>query len=239
MPGDSNIGWTDKTWNPSTGCTPVDEDCWRCYAEDLALEMQAKGVKRYANGFKFTIHPDSLNWPLTVKVPSRIFVNSMSDLFHHQMPPAFLEAVVGTMKLASWHTFQVLTKRPVQMAEFFATHECPPNVYLGTSVGMAKAKWRIKALKKIKNCKVLFLSCEPILKPLEMTEEDLQGIQWVIAGAESGDRRRPFDINEARKLRDLCVKLGIPFFYKQGSSKYPGQNRVLDGRTWDEFPKVM
>lgn len=239
MPGNSNISWTDKSWNASTGCTKVGPECDNCYADELSLRLKAQGKKNYVNGFDYTEHPELLDWPLHIKKPSKIFVASMSDPFHHKATLQFQEALFGTMKLAHWHTFQMLTKRPGKMHDYFQLHEIPPNLWVGTSVGVKKSKWRIGWIREIKQASVRFLSIEPLLEPLDLIEADLQGINWVIVGGESGSHYRPMPWDEVRKIRDLCQKMGIAFFFKQGEGRYPGQNDKLDGREWKEFPTVI
>lgn len=237
MPGKTKISWSDQSWNASTGCTTVGPECDHCYAAELTPRLQAMGQKRYANGFNYTEHPELLDWPLHVKKPSKIFVASMSDPFHEKASLAFQEALIGTIKLAHWHTFQMLTKRPQLMQQYFTSHEVPPNLWVGTSVGVKKSKWRMEWVKRITQAKVRFLSIEPLLEPLDLTEIELQGIDWVIVGGESGNNYRPMPWNEVRKIRDLCLHMGIAFFFKQGEGRYPGQNDKLDGQEWKQFPK--
>lgn len=237
MTGKTKIGWTDCNWNPTTGCKKISPGCAFCYADEQAQRLQRFGQEKYKNGFKFTVHPDTLNWPLTVKKPQKIFVNSMSDLGYEEMPQGFFDAVMDTMVLANWHIFQVLTKRPDNLKKLLIAwgKEIPSNVWIGVSVENADYKWRIGILRQI-NCETHFLSVEPQIGSCQWEPGDLEHIEWVIDGAESGPNRRPYSKDWARENRDACLTYDIAYYHKQGSHRFPGMDRELDGRTWDEFP---
>ena len=231
----SSIEWTEATWNPVTGCTKVSPGCKHCYAERMAVRLRAMANPRYANGFDVTLHEDLTTLPLRWKKPRRIFVNSMSDLFHVDVPERFLAACFDTMERAGWHTYQILTKRPERAAELAPTLPWPANVWMGTSVESATYYWRIDELRKVPAA-VRFLSVEPLLGPVD--DIPLAGIDWVIAGGESGPRCRPMEADWVRALRDRCVEEGVAFFFKQwGGVNKKRTGRELDGRTWDEMPE--
>lgn len=230
----SGIEWTDATWNPVTGCTKVSAGCDHCYAEILAFRLQKMGQDKYRNGFEVTLHPQALAIPLKWRAPRRVFVNSMSDLFHARVPGDFVAQVWDVMARCPQHTFQVLTKRPERMARWTAEHPAPPNVWLGTSVEDGRVIRRIDRLRESR-ADVRFLSCEPLIGPLPAL--NLAGIHWVITGGESGEGARPCDLEWVRDIRDQCLHAGIAFFHKQWGGRTPkSQGRQLDGRTWDEFP---
>lgn len=281
---DSKISWTTKTWNPTTGCDQVSPGCDHCYALTLAARLQRMGNPRYQNdgspktsgpGFALTLHEDKIEEPLKWRKPARVFVNSMSDLFHDDVPPEFIAKVFGIMQVCHHLQFQILTKRPRRMqllmsditfqeqVDDFAAHHSHytadwplPNVWLGTSVeDQKRANLRIPLLLKTPAA-VRFLSCEPLLGPLnlhgalgwEYDAEDVQTesvikvpvppVDWVIVGGESGPNHRPMNIEWARTIRDQCVAAGVPFFYKQGSGRRSEMHKELDGRTWEEMPDV-
>lgn len=230
----SGIEWTDATWNPVTGCTAISAGCDHCYAETLALRLQRMGVTKYRNGFDVTLHPTALNHPLRWREPRRIFVNSMSDLFHARVPKAFVAQVWEVMARCPQHTFQVLTKRPERMARWTAEHPAPPNVWLGTSVEDRRVIYRINRLRECQAA-VRFLSLEPLIGPLEALP--LYGIHWVIVGGESGRDFRPIKPEWVRDIRDQCQGTDVAFFFKQWGGLTPKSGgRLLDGRTWNEFP---
>lgn len=230
----SSIEWTEATWNPVTGCTKVSPGCKHCYAERMAKRLLAMENPRYANGFRVTLHEDLLTLPLRWKKPRRIFVNSMSDLFHPAVPPAFLAACFDTMQNAPRHTFQVLTKRPERAAELADQLPWPANVWLGTSIENADYYWRIAELRSVPSA-VRFLSVEPLLGPVD--DIPLEGVDWVIVGGESGPKSRPMEESWVRTLRDRCRAHGTAFFFKQwGGVNKKRTGRMLDGRTWDEMP---
>ncbi len=230
----SAIEWTDATWNPVTGCTKVSPGCKHCYAERLALRLQAMGNPRYRNGFRITLHPDQLTRPLTWSEPRRIFVNSMSDLFHEAVPEDFITSVFDVMGRADWHVFQVLTKRADRLAALAPRLPWPGNVWQGVSVESARYVTRVRHLQTVPAA-VRFLSVEPLLGPIP--DLPLDGIGWVIVGGESGPGHRPVDPTWVREIRDGCVAAGVPFFFKQWGGRTPKSGgRTLDGRTWDQMP---
>jgi protein gp37 len=232
----SSIEWTEATWNPLTGCTKVSPGCKHCYAERMAKRLQGMNHPSYANGFRLTLHEHLLTLPLQWKKPRTIFVNSMSDLFHKDVPTEFILRVFDTMCEASQHRFQVLTKRPERAAELSSLLPWPDNVWLGTSVETAKYFNRIENLRRC-NAKIKFLSLEPLLGPLAGIE--LDGIDWVIVGGESGPGARPIDPTWVTQIRDICVECRVPFFFKQwGGVQKKRTGRILEGRTWDEMPGI-
>lgn len=232
----SKIEWTEATWNPATGCTKVSEGCKNCYAEKMAKRLQAMGMKRYQNGFRLTLHWDLIDLPLRWKKPRKIFVNSMSDLFHPEVPDEFIKKVFETMNCASHHIFQVLTKRPERVAAIAHQLSWTSNIWMGTSVENMRVIERVDHLRKVP-ARVRFLSCEPLLGPLKL---NLEGIHWVIVGGESGPGARPMDGQWVREIRDQCVKENVAFFFKQwGGVQKHRTGRMLDNRTWDEMPLVV
>jgi protein gp37 len=230
----SSIEWTESTWNPITGCTKISPGCKHCYAERMAARLQAMGHENYRSGFALTLQPKMLNLPLRWKTPQTIFVNSMSDLFHERVPLEYIQRVFDVMQRASWHRFQVLTKRADHLAELAPRLPWERNIWMGVSVESDRYRGRIDALRRT-DAKVKFLSLEPLLGPLH--DLDLRGIHWVIVGGESGPGARPMDAAWARDLRDQCWNSNVPFFFKQwGGTNKKRAGRVLDGRTWDEMP---
>lgn len=218
----SKIDWTDATWNPVTGCTKVSAGCKHCYAETMAYRLKAQGLAAYQNGFDVTLQPDKLKQPLHWKRPRRIFVNSMSDLFHEDVPDDFIHDVFDVMSEAHWHTYQVLTKRPERiMSALELVGFLPSHIWIGTSVERADTMARIDHLVAIPAV-VRFLSLEPLLGPLERIP--LMDIDWVIVGGESGPKARPMDPDWARNIRDQCQEAGVPFFMKQMSGRGPIPN---------------
>jgi protein gp37 len=235
MGDNSAIEWTDATWNPVTGCTKVSPGCKNCYAERLALRLQAMRSPRYRNGFTVTLHPDQLTLPHRWRQPRRIFVNSMSDLFHESVPGDFIHQVFDVMKRTDWHIFQVLTKRSRRLAALAPSLSWAPNIWQGVSVESARYTSRVRGLQTVPAA-VRFLSVEPLLGPIP--ELPLTGIDWVIVGGESGGQRRPMAAEWARQVRDYCRAAGVPFFFKQWGGRTPKSGgRALDGRTWDEMPE--
>ena len=236
----SPIEWTEATWNPVTGCDKVSPGCAHCYAETFAERFRGVPGHPYQQGFDLKLWPDRLDLPLRWNRPRIIFVNSMSDLFHKDVPNDFILRVFDTMRAASQHTFQVLTKRPERVAQMSGQLSWPDNVWMGTSVENQRFTTRVEALRTT-SALVKFLSCEPLLGPLRL---DLEGIDWVIVGGESGPRARPMRADWARDVRAHCQAAGVPFFFKQwGAHNEAGirvgkakAGRVLDGRTWDELP---
>lgn len=234
MAGWTKIEWTERTWNPVTGCTKVSPGCKHCYAERLALRLQKMGNPRYRNGFKVTLHEDLLDLPLRWKRPSLIFVNSMSDLFHEEVPFDFIQRVFKTMERANWHVFQVLTKRSHRLKELAPKLPWPPNVWMGVSVETAKYYERIHHLREVPAA-VRFLSCEPLLGPLEHLP--LDGIHWVIVGGESGPNARPMKEEWVLSIKDQCERAGVPFFFKQWGGVHKWRNgRKLNGKEYNGMP---
>ncbi len=232
----SSIEWTQATWNPVTGCTKISPGCAHCYAERMAKRLKAMGQIRYRHGFAVTLQPDLIETPLHWKSPRMIFVNSMSDLFHEDIPAAFIADCFNVMAKASQHTFQVLTKRPQRVVELASKLPWPDNIWMGTSVETADYKWRIHELEKIP-ARVRFLSLEPLLG--RISRLPLQGIHWVIVGGESGPNARPMESEWVFDIRDRCVAAGVPFFFKQwGGVNKKKTGRLLDGRTWNETPAL-
>lgn len=230
----SSIEWTEATWNPVTGCTKVSAGCKHCYAERMAKRLKAMGLPQYRNGFKLTLQPQALELPLKWRQPRRIFVNSMSDLFHKDVPLEFIRQVFDVMNRCPQHTFQILTKRPEIAAEFAPKIEWTPNIWMGTSVEDERALRRLVYLRKVP-ARVRFLSCEPLLGPLRGLR--LRGIHWVIVGGESGPKARPMETDWVRGIRDRCVHNQVPFFFKQwGGVQKCRTGRMLDGDQWDELP---
>ena len=236
MAAKSLIEWTESSWNPITGCTKISPGCKYCYAERMTKRLKAMGQPNYANGFKITLHRHMLTAPLAWKKPSTIFVNSMSDLFHKEVPLDFIKEVFQIMKQADHHCFQVLTKRAKRLAELAPRLEWPENVWMGVSVETAEYAFRVDCLRETP-AQVKFLSLEPLLGPIPNL--NLQGIDWVIVGGESGPSARPMEADWARELRETCLRENVPFFFKQwGGRNKKKAGRLLDGRTWDEMPKI-
>ena len=230
----SKIEWTEATWNPVTGCTKISPGCKHCYAERMAKRLQAMGQPNYANGFALTLHEHMLNKPLEWKTPQTIFVNSMSDLFHKDVPVEFILRVFEVMEKADWHNFQVLTKRADRVLELNDQLNWPANVWMGTSVETQKYTFRIDELRQT-SAAVKFLSLEPLLGPL--TNLNLANIDWVIVGGESGPGARPMDKQWVVDIRNQCQEAFVPFFFKQwGGVRKKETGRMLEGRTWDEMP---
>jgi protein gp37 len=232
----SNIEWTDMTWNPVTGCTKISPGCKHCYAATMAKRLKAMGSPRYADGFKVTLQPDLLDLPMRWRTPRRVFVNSMSDLFHPQVPEDYILRVFDTMNRADIHQFQVLTKRPERVLEL--DHRLPwtPNIWMGTSVENADYICRIDTLRLI-GAQTRFLSLEPLLGPLPGL--DLSGIHWVIVGGESGPGARPMERAWVVDLRRQCRVARVAFFFKQwGGVNKHRTGRLLDGRSYDELPRT-
>ena len=232
----TKIEWTEKSWNPLTGCTKISTGCQNCYAERMALRLKSMGQKNYENGFKLTLHEDSLSIPLSWKKPAMIFVNSMSDLFHKDVPLSFIKKVFFIMSQAHWHTFQVLTKRSTRLAELSDEIKWPPNVWMGVSVETDEFTYRIENLATT-GAAVKFLSLEPLLGLI--CEMPLTNIDWVIVGGESGPGARPMKEQWATEIRDHCIQSDVPFFFKQwGGTNKKKAGRLLEGRTWDGMPRV-
>lgn len=237
MADHSTIEWTEATWNPVTGCTKVSPGCKHCYAERMARRLQLMGQPNYADGFKVTLQPHALDIPLKWKRPRTIFVNSMSDLFHKDVPVEFIQQVFSTMNTADWHQYQVLTKRAERLAEVSPQLPWSPQIWQGVSVENADYTWRIDHLRET-GAFVKFLSLEPLLGALP--DLDLTDIDWVIVGGESGPGARDIDGDWVRDIRDQCVEAEVPFFFKQwGGVNKKRTGRELDGRFWNQMPAVV
>lgn len=242
MSDKSTIEWTEATWNPVTGCTKVSPGCAHCYAETFAERFRGVPGHPYENGFDLQLRPERLRIPLDWKRPRLVFVNSMSDLFHESVPDEFIIEVFQTMREAEQHTFQVLTKRPDRAATMSESRLLgfPDNVWMGTSVENQRWTTRVDDLCRI-DARVRFLSCEPLLGPLQL---NLSGVQWVIVGGESGPGARPMKPEWAESIRDQCVDANVPFFFKQWGAfndcgKRVGKakaGRELAGRLWEQLP---
>ncbi|MBI4285928.1 MAG: phage Gp37/Gp68 family protein [Chloroflexi bacterium] len=230
----SSIEWTESTWNPLTGCTKVSPGCANCYAERMALRLKAIGNSNYANGFSVTIHEDYLDLPLKWKRPQTIFVNSMSDLFHENVPDEFIFRVFDIMRRADWHCFQILTKRSKRLVEISAELPWSPHIWMGVSVEDQRHTFRVDHLRET-GAKIKFISLEPLLE--NIPNLCLQSIDWVILGGESGPRARPLKESWVIDIRNQCQKNKVPFFFKQwGGVNKKKTGRQLDGRIWDEVP---
>lgn len=230
----SSIEWTESTWNPLTGCTKVSPGCSNCYAERMALRLRAMGNPNYANGFSITMHEDALKLPLKWRKPQTIFVNSMSDLFHEEVLDNYILRVFDIMRWADWHCFQVLTKRSERLLELSSQLLWMPNIWMGVSVENQDYTFRIDHLRGT-GAKVKFLSLEPLLGPIPNL--DLEGIDWLIVGGESGPRARAMEESWVINIRNQCQEANIPFFFKQwGGVNKKKTGRELEGRTWDEMP---
>lgn len=234
MATSSKIEWTEMTWNPVTGCSKVSEGCRHCYAERMAKRLQAMGNARYASGFRVTLHEDLVELPRRLRTPKLIFVNSMSDLFHEKVPTEFIRRVFDTMQTCPRHTFQVLTKRSERLRELAPDLPWPRHIWIGVSVEDERVLHRIADLRTVP-AQVRFLSCEPLIGPLD--DLPLEGISWVIVGGESGLGARPMNKAWVRSIRRRCRDAGVPFFFKQwGGARKELNGRELDGRTHDEMP---
>jgi len=234
MATNSSIEWTGSTWNPLTGCTKVSSGCKHCYAERMAKRLYAMGQYNYRNGFNLTLHEKSLDLPIHWKQPQMIFVNSMSDLFHKDVPLEFINRVFDTMNKAYWHTFQILTKRSSRLLDLDSKLNWSDNIWMGVSVENSEYTYRIDNLRQT-HAKIRFLSIEPLLGPI--SDLYLSGINWVIVGGESGPGSRPIQYEWVTRIRDKCVNAKVPFFFKQwGGVNKKKSGRILDDRTWDELP---
>lgn len=239
----TKIEWTERTWNPVTGCTKQSAGCAHCYAETMARRLHAMGLKKYSNGFEPTLHPESLDEPLAWKKGSSIFVCSMSDLFHPDVPFEFIDKVMATIEATPQHRYQLLTKRAERMEEYFSTREVPVNAWLGVTVECRQVLSRIDALRSIEDATVRFLSCEPLLE--DLGDFDLTGIQWMIVGGESGPNARPMHEQWVLNLRQLAKRHRVSFFFKQWGtwgrdgvkrSKH-ANGKKLEGKVVQQMPK--
>lgn len=239
----TKIEWTDKTWNPITGCTKYSQGCLHCYAETMSRRLRGMGVEKYRNEFALTLHEESLEEPLRWRKPHNIFVCSMSDLFHKEVPYEFIDRVFEVIKQTPQHRYQVLTKRAERMAEYFSFHEVPKNVWLGVTVENAEYKYRIDLLREIP-ATIRFLSCEPLLGSLGSL--NLSNIEWVIVGGESGASARPMSEAWVLQIKEQVVSQGSAFFFKQWGtwgrdgikrSKY-ANGKLLQGKVIQEMPLI-
>jgi protein gp37 len=239
------IEWTERTWNPSAGCTKISSGCQNCYAETMAIRLQAMGVEGYENGFKFNIVPSRLNDPFKKKKPTVFFVNSMSDIFHKDMPEVYLDSIFDVIKETPQHTYQILTKRADRMYQYLSEREIPNNIWLGvTEENRKEGLPRIDKLRKLQ-ASVLFLSVEPLLEDLGII--DLTNIDWVIVGGESGNKARPMEKNWVLNIKQQCETKNVAFFFKQwgtwGADKIKRNKKIngkdIDGKVWQQYPEIV
>jgi protein gp37 len=237
MAQNSKIEWTECTWNPVTGCSKISDGCKHCYAERMALRLQAMGQPNYRNGFHVTIHQHMLDLPLRWRNPKKIFVNSMGDIFHKLVPYEFVAESFGVMTKAAQHQFQLLTKRSLRLWQLASDLPWPENIWVGVTVETADYLERIDHLRQT-GAAVKFVSFEPLLGPIP--DINLEGINWVIAGGESGPGARPIKADWVRNIREQCVEQNVPFFFKQwGGVNKKKAGRLLQGRTWDNYPEEV
>jgi protein gp37 len=230
----SSIEWTEATWNPVTGCSKISPGCKHCYAERMARRLQAIGHPHYRNGFSVTLHEDALSLPLRWKRPQAIFVNSMSDLYHRDVPFSFIKKVFDVMHQARWHRYQILTKRAERLAELNDKLPWASNIWQGVTVEHPDYSHRIDLLRET-GAHIKFLSLEPLLATMPRLK--LRGINWVIVGGESGPGARPMPVDWVTEIRDQCRNAGVAFYFKQWGGVFKKRHgRTLDGRTWDEMP---
>jgi protein gp37 len=240
MASTTQIEWTDATWNPVTGCSKITRGCDFCYAERFSERFRGVLGHPFENGFDLTLRPERLTQPLNWRQPRRVFVNSMSDLFHKDVPRSFIDSVFKTMESADWHTFQVLTKRSSLMTKYlrsrYGSDLAPPHIWLGVSIEDSKNVVRLKHLHAAR-ASVKFVSFEPLIGPVGKV--DLQGINWAIVGGESGPGARPMAEEWAIELREQCVAAKVAFFFKQwGGLRPKSGGRLLHGREWNQYPKL-
>jgi len=234
MANNSHIEWTEATWNPITGCTKISPGCKNCYANRMAMRLKAIGQPNYRNGFQLTLHEQMLLTPSKWNKSRTIFVNSMSDLFHQDVPLTYIQQVFSAMHQANWHQYQILTKRSDRLLSLNPDIVWAPHIWMGVSVENKDYTFRIDHLRRT-DAHLKFLSLEPLLGPLP--ELDLTGIDWVIVGGESGPKARPIEADWVRDVRDQCLNQNVPFFFKQWGGVFKKRNgRLLDGRTWDQMP---
>ena len=232
----SKIEWTEITWNPSTGCTKISAGCKNCYAERMANRLKAMGINKYRNGFKLTMHPNTLIEPYRWRKPSIVFVNSMSDIFHEHLPFSFIQSVFRVMNDNSQHIFQVLTKRPSILIDYHTKLNWTKNIWMGVTVEDHSQIYRIELLRKT-NAKIKFISFEPLLT--ELPNLEFTGINWVIVGGESGPRARPIEENWVIDIYKNCKNKSIPFFFKQwGGYNKKQAGRRLNGKIYSEMPEL-
>jgi protein gp37 len=239
------IEWTEQTWNPTAGCTKISPGCKNCYAETMAIRLQAMGVEGYENGFHFNLVPGRLNEPYKRKKPTVFFVNSMSDIFHEEMPESYIDKIFSVIEETPRHTYQILTKRADRMHEYFLKRAVPRNIWLGVTVeNRREGLPRIDHLRSI-NATVLFLSVEPLLEDLGAM--NLTNIDWVIVGGESGNKARPMDKEWVLNIKHQCAEKDVAFFFKQwgtwGADKVKRNKKLngneIDGKIWQQYPEVI
>jgi len=234
MSAKSTIEWTESTWNPVTGCSKISEGCRYCYAERMAKRLHAMGNPKYCNGFKPTLHESAIDEPLKWKRSRMVFVCSMSDLFHKEVPTEFIQKVFSIMNRCTHHVFQVLTKRSSRLLEIQNHLEWTPNIWVGVTVESDQYTNRIKDLNAV-DAQVRFLSMEPLLS--DISDPELEGIDWVIVGGESGPHSRPMRPEWVRGIKDHCQRKDVPFFFKQwGGVNKKKSGRVLDGKVYSQYP---
>ncbi len=239
----TKIEWTEQTWNPSTGCTKISAGCKNCYAEIMAHRLQAMRIKGYENGFVFTLMPSRLDQPVGIKKPTKFFVNSMSDLFHENIPFNYLDNIFEVIERTPWHTYQILTKRAKNMTKYFSNRSLPKNVWLGVTVENRQSISRIEYLRSI-DATIRFISMEPLLEDLGIL--NLEEIHWVIVGGESGPKARPMRKEWASSIKLQCKSQKVAFFFKQWGTwgadgirrNKKSNGRVLEGRIWNEYPLI-
>ncbi|MFN5539818.1 MAG: DUF5131 family protein [Candidatus Melainabacteria bacterium] len=230
----SSIEWTQATWNPTTGCNKISSGCQHCYAEIMSRRLQSMHIEKYQNGFDLTLHPETLNIPYEWKKPKVIFVNSMSDLFHKDVPIEFIQRVFKVMNDCSHHTFQVLTKRGDILEKYWKQLSWTPNIWMGVSIENQDMDWRIECLRRT-GAQIKFLSCEPLLGALPNL--NLKGIDWVIVGGESGHKARQIKAEWVLDIRNQCTDANVAFFFKQwGGVNKKAAGRELEGQTYNEMP---
>lgn len=240
----TKIEWTEQTWNPSIGCNKVSAGCQNCYAEAMARRLKAMGTNGYENGFEFSIMPERLKQPMNTKKPTKFFVNSMSDLFHEEMPFTYLDAIFDIIEKTPRHTYQILTKREKVMSEYLQGISLPNNVWLGVTVENQDTKHRIDFLRKV-NASIRFISIEPLLEDLDTI--NLQNIHWVIVGGESGPKARPMKADWVHNIKSQCEQQKAAFFFKQwgkwgsdGIKRNKKLNgRKLNGKVYDQYPELI
>jgi protein gp37 len=233
----TRIEWTEVTWNPTTGCTKISEGCRFCYAEIMSRRLKAMGQPKYKNGFELTLHPNTLTIPYTWKKPRIVFVNSMSDLFHKNIPLDYIRKVFRVMKDNRMHTFQVLTKRADILTQYNSLLDWPPNIWMGVTVENQKVIERIDYLRNT-SAFIKFLSLEPLIGPIHNL--NLYNIDWVIVGGESGPKARPMKKEWVLDIKDQCDKAGVKFFFKQwGGFNKKKSGRLLEGKTYNEMPDLI
>jgi protein gp37 len=239
----TKIEWTDRTWNPVTGCTKVSSGCANCYAEIMSKRLQAMGQNKYINGFKLTLHDEILTEPMRWEKPHTIFVCSMSDLFHEEVPFHFIDKVMNIIEETPHHNYQILTKRAERLSEYFKNTKIPKNAWLGVTVDIKASKSKINYIRNL-NATIKFLSCEPLIEDLGLI--DLKGIDWVIVGGESGNKARPMKEEWVKNIKTLTDQQNVLFFFKQwgtwGSDGVKRNKKVngkmIDGKVIQEMPLV-